>query len=227
MSARPIRIHGEEYIRVRDRLARLRHDHPEARVETELVELDRENHFALFRARIEIPSGAVATGWGSETSDDFQDYIEKAETKALGRALAALGYGSDVHGNGSSDETSQVEAVLSHMSDRARAYLEHLCSTQQIDVRDLMIAHQVRSTSEASNLITFLRAASRPVRSGDEVLGQLAELADRYGLRVQELEDELRQHRGFDGDWAKLRLGDLLWVQARAVALERERGRGS
>jgi len=37
-------------------------------------------------------------------------------------------------------------------------------------------------------------------------------------------EDELRQHRNLDGDWAKLRLGDLLWAQARAVALARARG---
>jgi hypothetical protein len=224
MTLRAVRIHGEDYVRVRDRLALLRRDHPDARIETELVELDRERHFALFRARVELPSGAVATGWGSETGDDFEDFIEKAETKALGRALVALGYGSDMHGNGSSDEASYVEAVLSQMSDRARAYLEHLCSALHIDVRDLMIAHQVRSTSEASSLITFLKAAARPVRSGDEVLSQLSELADRFGLRVQELEDELRRQRNFDGDWSKLRLGDLLWAQARAVALARARG---
>lgn len=40
------------------------------------------------------PAGAEATGHGSETPRDFSDYIEKAETKAIGRALAALGYGT-------------------------------------------------------------------------------------------------------------------------------------
>jgi len=49
---------------------------------------------ALFRARVSVPGGGTASGWGSETADDFGDYIEKAETKALGRALAALGYGT-------------------------------------------------------------------------------------------------------------------------------------
>jgi len=223
VSTRTIWIHGEEYVRVRDRLQMLRRDHPGARIETELIQLDRESHFALFRARIELPSGALATGWGSETGDDFGDYIEKAETKALGRALVALGYGSDANAS-VQDDSARVEAVLAQLSERARAYLEHLCSSQQIDVRDLMIAHQVRTPSEASSLITFLRAAARPVRSGDDVLNQLAELADRLGIRVQEIEDELRNHRGFDGDWAKLRLGDLLWAQARAVALARARG---
>jgi hypothetical protein len=225
VSTRTVRIHGEDYVRVRDRLQMLRRDHPDARIETELVQLDRESHFALFRARIELPSGAVATGWGSESADDFGDYIEKAETKALGRALVALGYGSD-GGTSANDDTAPVEAVLAQMSERARAYLEHLCAAQKIDLHDLMIAHDVRTPQEASSLITFLKSAARPVRSGDEALSQLAELADRYGLRVQELEDELRQHRGFAGDWARLRLGDLLWVQARAVALARERGNG-
>ncbi|HKG29607.1 MAG TPA: hypothetical protein VKB01_10775, partial [Thermomicrobiales bacterium] len=35
-----------------------------------------------------------ATGYGSETASDFPDFIEKAETKAIGRALNALGYGA-------------------------------------------------------------------------------------------------------------------------------------
>ena len=52
------------------------------------------NETAVFRATVEIPDGGSATGWGSEEASDFGDYIEKAETKALGRALAALGYGT-------------------------------------------------------------------------------------------------------------------------------------
>jgi hypothetical protein len=49
---------------------------------------------AVFRARVAIPGGGSSTGWGHETAADFEDYLEKAETKALGRALAALGYGT-------------------------------------------------------------------------------------------------------------------------------------
>jgi hypothetical protein len=61
---------------------------------TEIVQHNEESGFALFRAEVEIPNGGKATGWGSETVRDFHDYIEAAETKALGRALAALGYGT-------------------------------------------------------------------------------------------------------------------------------------
>jgi hypothetical protein len=35
-----------------------------------------------------------SSGWGSETNVDFADYREKAETKALGRAVALVGYGT-------------------------------------------------------------------------------------------------------------------------------------
>jgi uncharacterized protein YbdZ (MbtH family) len=86
------RLQGKDYLEVKWRLLWLRTEHPEAHIETELVK--HEDGFALFRAMVEIPEGGSATGWGSETSGDFRDFIEKAETKALGRALAALGYGT-------------------------------------------------------------------------------------------------------------------------------------
>jgi hypothetical protein len=86
------KLNGKDYLEVKWRLLWLRTEHPEAVVSTELVK--HESGLALFRARVSLPEGGEATGWGSETSSDFLDYIEKAETKALGRALAALGYGT-------------------------------------------------------------------------------------------------------------------------------------
>lgn len=85
-------LNGKDYLEVKWRLLWLRTEHPDAVIETELVEHDAG--LALFRARVAIPGAGQATGWGSETADDFEDFIEKAETKALGRALAALGYGT-------------------------------------------------------------------------------------------------------------------------------------
>jgi hypothetical protein len=85
-------LNGRDYLEVKWRLLWLRTEHPDAVIETELVK--HGGGLALFRARVAIPGAGIATGWGSETADDFGDYIEKAETKALGRALAALGYGT-------------------------------------------------------------------------------------------------------------------------------------
>jgi hypothetical protein len=81
------------YLPVRWRLVWLREQAPEAVITTTLLE--RTDTFALFRAQITLPDGgASATGHGSETKADFGDFIEKAETKSIGRALAALGYGT-------------------------------------------------------------------------------------------------------------------------------------
>jgi hypothetical protein len=85
-------LKGRDYLEVKWRLLWLRTEHPDAAIETELVKHD--GGLALFRARVSVPGGGTATGWGSETADDFGDFIEKAETKALGRALAALGFGT-------------------------------------------------------------------------------------------------------------------------------------
>lgn len=91
---RRIRSQGQEsdYLDIKWRLAWLRAEHPDARITTELVTLNET--LAIFRATIEIPSGGSATSYGSETRTDFPDFIEKAETRSVGRALAALGYGT-------------------------------------------------------------------------------------------------------------------------------------
>lgn len=87
-----ITINGEQYLEVKWRLVWLRNIFPDASVTTELI--DHTNGRAIFRATANLPSGASATGWGSESAEHFPEYIEAAETKALGRCLAALGFGS-------------------------------------------------------------------------------------------------------------------------------------
>ena len=86
------KVSGSDYLEVKWRLLWLRQTHPDASIETELVTHDGQA--AIFKAKVSIPGGGSSTGWGSEQYGDFRDYIEKAETKALGRALAALGFGT-------------------------------------------------------------------------------------------------------------------------------------
>ena len=93
---------GADYLEVKWRLVWFRADHPDGIIETELIREDEKS--ALFKATVRTPDlvdtdgtiyrGGSATGYGSETVGDFKDFIEKAETKAIGRALAALGYGT-------------------------------------------------------------------------------------------------------------------------------------
>lgn len=86
------RVGGADYLEVKWRVYWLRTQHPDAVISTELI--SHENSVAVFKAHVAIPGGGSSTGWGSEGYDDFRDYLEKAETKALGRALAALGFGT-------------------------------------------------------------------------------------------------------------------------------------
>ncbi len=86
------RVNGSDYLEVKWRLVWMRDRHPDATIETELM--SHEQNTAVFRARVNLPDGGSATGWGSESAGDFRDYLEKAETKAIGRALAALGFGT-------------------------------------------------------------------------------------------------------------------------------------
>src|SRR5918995_1868834 len=83
---------GADYLDVKWRLVWLRKEHPDAEIVTELVQHDPQ--MAIFKATVTVPTGGRATGYGSETASDFPDFIEKAETKAIGRALNALGYGA-------------------------------------------------------------------------------------------------------------------------------------
>ncbi len=63
-------------------------------IQTELVEHDREAGWAHFKTYVRDVLGNEATMYGSESVSDFPDYIEKASTKSLGRALLLLGYGT-------------------------------------------------------------------------------------------------------------------------------------
>lgn len=86
------KVKGNDYLEVKYRIAWLRSAHPTADIDTELI--SHEGGRAIMRAIVRLPGGGSATGWGSETSQGFENYVEKAETKAMGRALAALGFGT-------------------------------------------------------------------------------------------------------------------------------------
>lgn len=89
-------LKGKQYLQVMWRLVWFREEHPDWSISTTLVAWDKEQQLAVFKAEIsDTKTGhAVSTGYGSESVRDFKDYMEKAETKAVGRALAMLGYGT-------------------------------------------------------------------------------------------------------------------------------------
>ena len=101
-------LSGKQYLQVKDRLRWLHAEHPHYHISTDIHQLTPEfccvtASVAILGDRLDVqtPYGGIvretlrqASGIGSETKADFRDYVEKAETKAIGRALAALGYGT-------------------------------------------------------------------------------------------------------------------------------------
>lgn len=88
------KLKGKDYLEVKWRLVWLRDACPNAQITTTLVHLDMDKGVAVFKASVDDGNNGIGEGHGSESVKDFGDYIEKAETKAIGRALAALGYGT-------------------------------------------------------------------------------------------------------------------------------------
>lgn len=109
---------SKDYLPVQWRIKWFRESFPHGSIETEMIHLDLDRiiekevfawnsekrrsekvqkqakGIAIFKATVRDSEGGEATSTGSECAVDFDDFIEKAETKSIGRALAALGYGT-------------------------------------------------------------------------------------------------------------------------------------
>lgn len=88
-------LKGKEYLEVKWRLVWFKEDHPHGSVETEVILTDP----VIIRATICAEGGVkLATGHGSAVAKQGAVWagreIEKAETAAIGRALAHAGYGT-------------------------------------------------------------------------------------------------------------------------------------
>jgi hypothetical protein len=112
----------DDYLEVKWRLVWFRATYPQGTIETqEMCIDDREvskdltrwdknlkkkvvyetvtaRGYARIKAIVKTGEGGIGTGTKTETAIDFPDFVEKAETGAIGRALAALGYGTQFTG---------------------------------------------------------------------------------------------------------------------------------
>ncbi|HEX3643695.1 MAG TPA: hypothetical protein VHV10_20590 [Ktedonobacteraceae bacterium] len=130
------------YLETKYRLVWLREQHPEATIETEILQLDldrevtaevsewnnntgrmekvtkRGQGLVIFKATIQLPNGAIGTGTKMQNGAEFSEWLEKAETGAIGRALSSLGYGT-----AATDEMSEGEGrVVDAPVDRKPSY---------------------------------------------------------------------------------------------------------
>ncbi len=90
-----INLNGKAYLPVAWRLVWFREEHPDWGIVTEPVHIDTEKGIAVFKATVYNAEGmAIGSGTKSETARGFVDFIEKAETGSIGRALAVCGFGT-------------------------------------------------------------------------------------------------------------------------------------
>jgi hypothetical protein len=84
----------DDYLEVRWRVLWFRHDHPHGLIISEEVRVDVDKGYARYRTVVVDSAGGKAIAHGTETAADFPDFAERAETRAFGRALALMGYGT-------------------------------------------------------------------------------------------------------------------------------------
>jgi hypothetical protein len=88
-----LNLKGKDYLEVKYRLVWFREEHPNWSIETEFLSIDERS--ACARAVVKDENGRImATSHKIESATNFPDFMEKAETGAIGRALALIGFGT-------------------------------------------------------------------------------------------------------------------------------------
>lgn len=86
-------LRGKDYLQIAHRIVWFREEHPLWSIETTCVEAAQDH--ALFKTYIKDEVGRIiSTAHKYEDQKGFADFIEKAETGSIGRALAGCGYGT-------------------------------------------------------------------------------------------------------------------------------------
>lgn len=84
---------GKDYLQVAHRLVWFREERPDWSITTDILKLD--DKYAIVKATVHTPNGQImSTAHKREDAGHFGDFMEKAETGAIGRALAMVGFGT-------------------------------------------------------------------------------------------------------------------------------------
>lgn len=191
------KVGSADYLEVKWRLVWLREVDPDARIETEII--SHQDQMAVFKATIRrsskdsesAESPAVATGYGSESYNDFREYFEKAETKAIGRALAALGFGTqfcddhDFMAGSPAGKAGVVDSPIDFASTRGR----RLAGTDQSS-KEYQSGPGVQGQSAAATAtprqLKYIEVIAREQGIDEDQLN--AEAEQLYGRPIAQLE---------------------------------------
>jgi hypothetical protein len=108
-------LKGKPYLMAADRILWFRESNPRGVVKTQI--LHHQDEIAVVRAEIFVETERgqtqlVASAHKTESKSSFPDYIEKAETSAIARALAMAGYGTQFTGDELDEKDRLADAPL-------------------------------------------------------------------------------------------------------------------
>jgi len=116
-------LKGKPYLQVAHRLVWFIEENDSYDFQSEIIHLDMEHGevvvksvVSVFDSQGKIIKRAIATK--CETRDNFADFIEKAETGALGRALAMLAYGTQFTGEEFNEGERLADSPIDQPSNR-------------------------------------------------------------------------------------------------------------
>lgn len=206
----------KEYLPVQYRLVWFREACPQGTIETEemQIDLDREMEeeafawnaekkrsekvikrakgYARFKATVTDGKGGRATGTKSECAASFPDYIEKAETGAIGRALAALGYGTQFAPE-FNEEHRIVDAPVerdTHVANGSGNHTSNAAQPQQTAPTPLQVAQAVKDKLKAVAQKAVALGKATDYKSFYQWAGtELAMVANSANLTMDNLND--------------------------------------
>lgn len=112
-----LNLRGKLYLQVAQRLVWFREDNPSWLITTSFLRMEEDSTIA--KAEIFDEIGKLrAVGHKREDRKDFSDHLEKAESSAVGRALAMIGYGTQF----TAEELNEGERLADAPIDRSNPY---------------------------------------------------------------------------------------------------------
>lgn len=143
--------------------------------------LKRAPGYARFRAVVTNGTGGRATGTKCEKAASFSDFVEKSETGSVGRALAALGYGTQF----TDEEFAEGERLADAPVARGNQSQAQPTTRAGAGREERKPAQAAAKPETRGNQSQTQEAAADPVEKKRETVRKMAE---KLGLKTPPLE---------------------------------------